>query len=142
MKKKRLRILRSIMKNTMADEILFSYIIFVIIDAAAIWLLEPSITSFGDAIWYCYAVVSTAGFGDMVATTFVTRLLSVILTVYSTLVLAIITGVVVNYYTQLLELKNKDAIAEVLDSMERLPELSKEELAELSERVKRFRNSR
>ncbi len=130
------------MKNTMADEILFSYIIFVIIDAAAIWLLEPSITSFGDAIWYCYAVVSTAGFGDMVATTFVTRLLSVILTVYSTLVLAIITGVVVNYYTQLLELKNKDAIAEVLDSMERLPELSKEELAELSERVKRFRNSR
>ena len=142
MKKKRLRILRSIMKNTMADEILLSYIIFVIIDAAAIWLLEPSITSFGDAIWYCYAVVSTAGFGDMVATTFVTRLLSVILTVYSTLVLAIITGVVVNYYTQLLELKNKDAIAEVLDSMERLPELSKEELAELSERVKRFRNSR
>ncbi len=130
------------MKNTMADEILLSYIIFVIIDAAAIWLLEPSITSFGDAIWYCYAVVSTAGFGDMVATTFVTRLLSVILTVYSTLVLAIITGVVVNYYTQLLELKNKDAIAEVLDSMERLPELSKEELAELSERVKRFRNSR
>ena len=130
------------MKNTMADEILLSYIIFVLIDAAAIWLLEPSITSFGDAIWYCYAVISTAGFGDMVATTFVTRVLSMILTVYSTLVLAIITGVVVNYYTQLLELKNKDAIAEVLDSMERLPELSKEELAELSERVKRFRNSR
>ena len=142
MTKKRIRILRSIMKNTMADEILLSYIIFVLIDAAAIWLLEPSITSFGDAVWYCYAVISTAGFGDMVATTFVTRVLSMILTVYSTLVLAIITGVVVNYYTQLLELKNKDAIAEVLDSMERLPELSKEELAELSERVKRFRNSR
>lgn len=137
---KRIRLLRLVLKNTKADKILLSYLIFVFADAALIWLLEPSIKSYGQALWYCYAVISTAGFGDIVATAILPRILSVILTVYSVVVIAVVTGVIVNYYTQVMNLKNDETFTSVLDRLEHLPELSKEELAALSARIKKLRN--
>ena len=139
MKNKPFKVLWSVLKNTKADKILYFFIVFILLDAAVIWLTEPTIVTYGQALWYCYAVISTAGFGDMVVTTLIPRICSVLLTIYSSLVLAIITGVVVNFYTQTMELKNKETLASFLDRMEHLPELSNEELAELSGRVKEFR---
>ena len=52
-------------------------------------------------LWYCYEVISTAGFGDVVAVTFIGKMCSVLLTIYSLFVVAIATGVVVNFYTQM-----------------------------------------
>lgn len=43
---------------------------------------------------------------------------------------------------QVLEERREDTIVAFLDRLEHLPELSDEELKELSERVKQFRNSR
>ena len=63
-------------------------------------------------------------------------------TVYSLIVIAVITGVIVNYYMQMLELKNKETLAAFLDRLEHLPELSEKEIAELSEKVKKFRGQR
>ena len=136
---KRLKILKEILRNTRADQLLFSYILFVFADAGLIWILEPTITTYGDALWYCYAVISTAGFGDVVVTHFLPKLLSVVLTVYSALALAIITGVVVNYYTRLIELRQRETLMSFLDRLEVLPQLSEEELAELSQKVKDYR---
>ncbi len=139
MKGHRLRILKRILKNTGADKFLVSYTAFVLVDALLIWITEPTIKTFREALWFCYAVISTAGFGDVVVTHMLPRILSFILTVYSVLVIAIVTGVVVNYYTNMIEIKNKETIAAVLDQMERLPELSKEELKELSDFISRIR---
>ena len=141
MKPHTLRILRNILHNTAADKVLASYLVFVFVAAALIWLFEPTITTYGGALWYCYAVISTAGFGDVVVTTFIPMLLSVVLTAYSLLVIAIVTGVVVNFYTQMIELKNKETLSAFMDRLERLPELSAEELKDMSERVAHFRKT-
>ena len=63
-----------ILKRTKATQILSGYIVFLFVSAAIIQLVEPDINRYGDALWYCYAVLSTAGFGDIVAMTFVDRL--------------------------------------------------------------------
>ena len=68
---KRLRVLRNILVRTKTDKILIAYVVFVLLSALLIVLVDPAITSYADALWYCYAVISTAGFGDVVATTFV-----------------------------------------------------------------------
>ena len=52
---------------------------FSVVCAFIIWLTEPAVENFGDAIWYCYAVVTTIGFGDLTPTTGTGRFLSVIL---------------------------------------------------------------
>lgn len=137
---KRLRILNSILKRTHTYPIIFSYLVFVLADALVIQIVEPDIHSYADALWYCYAVLSTAGFGDIVAATFIGKTASVLLTVFSLFVIAIATGVVVNFHSQLIQIRQKDTIAAFIDKLERLPELSKEELEELSKKAIHFRD--
>ena len=136
-----IRVLKNVLKNTHTDKIIAIYLIFVLICAALIWLLDPGINRFADALWYCYSVLSTAGFGDIVATGFLPKILSVLVTVYTIFVVAIVTGVVVNYYNQIAQLRNKETLAAFMDKLEHLPELSKEELEDLSERVIHFRET-
>lgn len=135
---KQLRILKSVLVRTHTHKILFSYLIFVFLDALVIFLADPSILTYKDALWYCYAVISTAGFGDVVATSLIARIASVLLTIYSILVIALITGVIVNFYNQLIQAKQKDTLSAFADKIQRLPELSHEELVEISENAKIF----
>ena len=115
------------------------FVLFLLADAAVIRLVEPDIHRYGDALWYCYAVISTAGFGDIVTVTLIGKICSVLLTIYTIFVVAIVTGVVVNFYTQLVEMQQKETLAMFMDKLERLPELSKEELEHISQKVRKFR---
>ena len=124
--------------RTHVDKILITYLVFVGIAALIIQLVEPDIHRFSDALWYCYAVISTAGFGDVIVTTFIAKVVSVLLTIYSVIVIALVTGVVVNYYSQLIQMRQKEAMAAFADRLQRLPELSKEELEEMSMNAREF----
>ena len=139
---KRLRILARILKQTGADRILSAFVVFFFACALIIWIREPQIKTFGDALWFCYAVITTIGFGDILVTTHLARVISVILSIYAVLVIAIVTGVVVNYFNQIVQLRQSETLSSVLDRMEHLPELSKDELKDLSEKIKRLRKDR
>lgn len=138
---KKLRMLRNILRRTKTNQILLAYTLFVLLCAAVILFVEPGIHRYGDALWYCYAVISTAGFGDIVVTTFIAKIISLFVTLYSILVIAIVTGVVVNFYTEITELQRKDTLAAFLDKLEHLDEMSAEELKEISSQVKKFNDS-
>lgn len=132
---RKLKILGRIMKETRADRILSGFVIFYVGCAVIIWLWEPGIKSLGDALWYCYAVITTIGFGDIIVTTHIARIISVVLSIYAVLVIAIVTGVIVNYFTQIVQLRQKDTLVSVLDKLEHLPEMSERELEELSKQI-------
>lgn len=135
---KRLIILHRILKRTKAYLILLNFVIVVFALAYVIFRCESGITSYGDALWYVFADIFTVGFGDIVVTTAPARILSVFLTIYTTFVIAVITGVAVSFYTELLSRKYHESRELVLESLSKLPELSKEELIELSEKVKKI----
>lgn len=128
-----------ILKRTRADKVLSGFVLFLFAAAAVIQLVEPDINRYGEALWYCYAVVSTAGFGDVVAVTFLGKTCSVLLTIYSIFVLAIVTGVVVNFYSQMVEMQRRETLTMFMDKLERLPELSKEELETISKNIRKLR---
>ena len=136
---KRIKVLGGILKRTRADKIIVGFVVFLFAVAAVIELVEPDINRYGDALWYCYAVISTAGFGDVVAVTFIGKMCSVFLSIYALFVLAIVTGVVVNFYTQMVEMQRKETLAMFMDKLERLPELSREELENISRKVRKLR---
>lgn len=139
---KKIRILKNVLHHTRADKILISYLLFVLIDALVIWIADPGIDSYGNSLWYCCATISTAGYGDEVAVTFISKIATVLLMIYSIIVIAIITGVIVNFYNQLISIRQKDTLEAFVHKLEHLSELSKEELEELSEHVKRFAKNR
>lgn len=136
---KKLRIMSLVLKKTKADKIILGFVIFLLLCAFIILLAEPDITRYGDALWYCYAVFSTTGFGDIVATSFITKVLSVLITVYALFAVAVVTGVVVSFYNGCVEAQFKESKEAFLDKLERLPELSKEELEEISEKAKKWK---
>ena len=68
----------------------------------------------------------------------ISRILSVILSVYAVIIIAITTGVIVNFFNQMIEIRRKNTMAEFIDKLENLQDLSKEELADLSMRIKKF----
>ena len=79
--------------------------------------------------------MTTVGFGDVVVQHFLSRVISVWLSLNAVVVFAIITGVIVNYYNRITELKQKETLVSMMHKLENLPDLSKEELEELSRNV-------
>ena len=121
-----------------SDKILSAYAALFVVSALIIWRWEPAVTCFSDGLWYCFAVATTVGFGDFTAATHIGRIVTVILSFYSIGVIAIITAILTSYYLDLAKVKASESAKEFLDELQRLPELSDEELSDLSERVRRF----
>lgn len=136
---RRIRLLWRILKITHADKLLFGFLVYFILTSIMIYLVEPNIQTVGDSLWYCFAASTTIGFGDIVAVTLLGRVLTVILCIYAILIIALIPGVVVSYFIEFNKIKSKESVVVFLDQLEHLETLSKEELRELSQKVKQRR---
>ena len=135
---KKLRRTIMILKRTGTLKMLVSFIVFYCAASAAMWLFEPNVNTIGDGFWYCFAATTTIGFGDIVALTRLGRIITVLVAVYGIAVTAMIPGVVVSYYMEFLKIKEKETVSLFLEKLEHLPELSHEELTELSDQIKKF----
>ena len=95
-------VLKKIIHKTFAAEILFGLIMLIIAFSFILQMFDPSFQelTYGDALWYCFAIVTTIGFGDMTATSVIGRILSVILGIYGIIVVALITSIIVNFYSE------------------------------------------
>lgn len=98
--KKHYGTLLHILKESYAKEILSGLVFAMVVASFLLVFIEPDINSFGDGIWYCFALVTTIGFGDKVATTAPGRLISVLIGIYGIVVVALVTSVIVNIYTE------------------------------------------
>ena len=97
----RVDILRKIIRKTYASEILTGMLLLILAFSFLLGMTEESIGGFGNALWYCFAIVTTIGFGDVTAVTLFGRVLSVILGVYGIIVVALITSIIVNFYNEM-----------------------------------------
>ena len=115
------------------------FVIIFVIAALVLDFAEPGINGFGNAVWVLFQAVTTIGFGDYPCVTLAGRAAIMVLSIYSVLYLALITGAVVNYCSERMQARRNESVAHFIDQLEHLPELSHEELVDLSEKIKRFR---
>lgn len=134
----RLKILHRILKRTRAYYIIGVFVLFVFAVSGVFYVVEPDITNYGDALWYSYVNLFTIGFGDIVPVQPISRILSVILTIYATIVIALITGVIVAFYQAVSRNNLNNSKEVIIDKLSNLDKLSKEELKEISEKVKQI----
>ncbi len=97
----RLKLLLKIVRKTYVGEITFALLTMIIASSLILSYLEPSMENLGDAFWYCFAVVTTIGFGDFAAVTWVGRILTVILGLFGIILVAVITSIIVNFYNEI-----------------------------------------
>lgn len=135
---KRWRLFWSVVKRSSANKMIYSFIINFFFVAAIITVREPGIHNYGEGLWYTFVSCSTIGFGDFTAVTFLGRILTVYIAVCEILLVAILSGVVVSYYLEVVHRREKESVTIFLDKLEHLSELSKDELDDISARVKKI----
>ncbi len=71
--------------------------LLIVTFAMLLTFFEPNMGKFTDALRYCFAIVTTIGFGDLTTVSDFGRVLSVIPGVYGIVVVALITSVMVSF---------------------------------------------
>ena len=133
---KRLRVLWNIVRVTRADYVFYGFLAVLTAGALILPLVEPQIPSFGEGLWFLFASFTTIGFGDLAAVTVAGRLITVVVSLYGILVVALLTGIVVGFFNELLKVRANTSLNEFMDELERLPDLSHEELRALADRIR------
>ena len=100
LKIEKVKLLVNILVKTHTIDVLICLLSFMIAFSFILPQLEVNITNFWDALWYCFTVITTIGFGDFVAASKIGRILTVILGIYGIVVVAILTSVIVNFYNE------------------------------------------
>ena len=108
-----LKALQKIIRKTYAVEVLFGMLLLMVAFAILLQDMEPGIETFVDGLWYCFAIITTIGFGDLTVNGVMGRLLSVILGIYGIIVMALVTSIIVNFYN---EVKNEPDEADTSDA--------------------------
>ncbi len=117
----KVRVLFKIITNTFSLEVLFGLLVIIVCFSIILAKVEPAasteatIQNFPDALWYCFAVVTTIGFGDKVALTPVGKILTVILGLYGIVVVAVITSIIVNFYNATVGKQDQKELEEIKD---------------------------
>ena len=103
-----LKSLAIVARETYAAEIIGGLFLLIFAFSYILVYLEDNIETMRDGLWYCFAIVTTIGFGDITATTTIGQILSVILGMYGIIVVALITSVIVNYYGEMRREKEEE----------------------------------
>ena len=128
-----------ILRKTGALKIFLNFIILCLIASFILRAVEPRVKTIGDWLWYSFVASTTIGFGDISATTTIGRIITIFIAFNGIMVFAMMTGVVVSYYTEYLNDKKKETISLFLEKLEDLPNLSKDELKEISNKIKKIK---
>lgn len=117
--------------------LIFAISFFIV--AIAVRFHEPGISNYGDALWYTFVSCTTIGFGDFTVVTPLCRFLTVFLTVYEIILVALLSGVIVSHYLEVIRRRESEAAVVFLDKLEHLTELSYDELLEIQTKARRLK---
>ena len=133
------RMMWAIARRSNLHLFLIGFVICFFIGALLIFLLDPNYPTYGNAVWYLFVACTSIGFGDFVPVTLVGRLVTIFMTIFEILLVAMFSGVVVSNYLELVKIREKETVTVFLDKLEHLTELNKEELEEIQEKVRNFK---
>lgn len=134
-----MRLLWLIIKKCNFEKVLAVFAECFFLSALVIFLREPGINSYGDAIWYCFVACTSIGFGDMVAVSALGRIITAFLTIFELILLALLSGVVVSHYLEVIHTREKLSATMFIDKMEHLTELDQNELLEIQEKARKLK---
>lgn len=134
----RIRLFWSMIRRCHLEKAFLGFIGCFMLGALIIEMREPYVGSYGDAMWYVFVSCTTIGYGDYIAITPVGRIITVVLTIYEMILMALLSGVIVSHYLEVVHRREKYTATIFLEKLKHLKELDDEELEELQERVKKL----
>lgn len=102
---RRIKLIKQLLKRTGLINVAITFILYTLFTSSLLVIVEPGVNNIQDGLWLCFEVISTIGFGDIEIFSMISRVLVVILSLYSIFILALIPAIFVSYYMELLKLK-------------------------------------
>ena len=135
---KKLRMFWFIVRRCHFEVAFLGFIAAFLLSPLVLTAAEPGIGTYREGLWYCFVACTSIGFGDIVPVTFAGRLLTILLTVWEIVLVAILSGVIVSYYLEAIQMRERETATAFLDKLSHLTELSQEELEEIQDRVRKL----
>ena len=131
----------NVIKRLHFEKIVIGFALMFLLTSVVVTVCEPEVQTFRDGMWYTFVACTTIGFGDISAVTFLGRLFTMIITVYEIVLVALLSGVIVSYYLEVIRFRDKEVIQTMLDKLVRATELSPEELKEIESKAKKLKRN-
>ena len=129
----KINVVSKIIKKSLVNEILLALLIIIVLCSVYFTVVEPNITSYVDALWYSFSVITTIGFGDVYVVTTFGRILSVILGISGIVVVALFTSFIVNFYNEMNRRREERTLQKLIDQTKELEKLEQEKIEEQKE---------
>ena len=126
-KKLKINVLFDIIRKSLVEEIVITLLIQIILCSVYFTIVEPDITSYVDALWYSFSVITTIGFGDVYVVTTFGRILSVILGINGIAVVAVFTSLIVNFYNEMNKKREEKTLKKILNEVKEIEKTEEED---------------
>lgn len=117
-----------LLKTNGLDKVLIVTIILLFIIPIPIVLLEPSITTFPDALWWAIVTTTTVGYGDISPETPIGRTLAVILMLVGIGIIGTLTSAITSFFNKESKKSHEDQFLEILKKIEEIESLTEEDI--------------
>ena len=92
------KVAANFLKKTYLDKIIAIAILFIVAVTVLVWMVDSSIVDFRTAIWYTFASMTSTGYGDVVPTSSLGRLIGIIAMVGGIVIFSLITAIISSAY--------------------------------------------
>lgn len=131
-------VIRVFLRHTYLDEVLSIFLMIIISFTFGLYLFDPSMNSLFDSLWFVVSTLTTVGYGDVLPTSMIGKIISLILLIGGVLIFSTITAAMASYFNKRLlnegagELKS---IEEKLNSTEKELKELRREIADLNRKL-------
>ncbi|WP_283651110.1 potassium channel family protein [Ileibacterium valens] len=137
---KNIELFSLVFRQTHMSRFLWGFLIFFLIACGLIWMTDPSITTYWDALWFGFMLVTTIGFGDYTVTFWVSRLIAALLASYGILLSGFICGVGATYLFEKVRMGHEETVSEMVWQLEHLDKLSDDQIQKLKTKIQKSKS--
>lgn len=123
-------------RKTSGDKIIAGFLVFFFADCLLILWLDPSIHTYGDALWLGFNVLTSIGLGDYTVTTAPARIAVMLLGIYGAIIAAYIPGLIASWYFEKMQQRKQQIVENHKEEISRLDSMKKEERKSLSDTIR------
>ncbi len=128
-----------LLKTNGLDKVLIIATILLFLIPIPIVLIEPSIETFADALWWAVVTTTTVGYGDLSPETPIGRILAVVLMVVGIGIIGTLTSSITSFFNKENAKGHEKQFLDILKTIEEIDSLSKDDIEVINLYIKRKR---
>ncbi|MBU8907630.1 potassium channel family protein [Desertibacillus haloalkaliphilus] len=121
----------AVLKTNNLDKVIIALFVLIFVTSIPIRILEPSIYTYTDAVWWAIVTSTTVGYGDISPETIVGRIIAVILMMFGIALLGLVTSSIATYFLNNKNNKENPTIEYIKGELDRVEELTDKEIERL-----------